>query len=656
MKQAVFRLLGPLDVRIDGETVRLGGPRHRTVLAMLLLTPGRTVSVDALIDAVWPSGAPATARNQIAICVAGLRKLLKDAAGAGELITTSHPGYVLNLLGHRLDSVDFEELVSRAREATRKGQTAEACDLFTEALSLWRGRALDGVTGQRIEEEVARWEETRLDVREEHAGLRLQLRSPQPLIAELTALVAEHPLRERARAHLILAHYRAGRRAEALEVFREGRELMVEQLGIEPGPALRGLHDLVLQDAPELSGPADGPGATTAARIPAELPSAPASFTGRVAELSALDRMLDERAGRVQLTVAAISGVAGVGKTALAIHWADRVAGRFPDGQLFADLRGFDERNALISPFATLDRFLRALGVPASRIPVDLVGRSALFRSVLDGKRVLIVLDNARSFHQIRPLMPGNGRCCVVITGRERIEDLISHYTVLQVGLNAMAPAEAPLLLAKLAGEERIGSDPAAALRLGELCDRLPLALQIAGARLVSKPHWSVRHLTSRLADPARRINELSPGHGGVRAGFGLSYRALPAAGRRLFRRLGLLGTPDFASWAGAAVLDTDPVDAEILMERLVDACLVEVVPGSGLDTTRYRFQELMRLFARERAEAEESAEERRAVLERFQRWLARSANPAGKGPVHSGQSASAATWSSRPNSAATAL
>ncbi|WP_184579954.1 AfsR/SARP family transcriptional regulator [Streptomyces zagrosensis] len=623
MKQAVFRLLGPLDVRIDGEPVKLGGPRHRTILSMLLLTPGQTVSVDALTEAVWPSGAPATARNQIAICVAGLRKLFKDAAGEGELITTSHPGYVINTLEHLLDITGYENLVSRAREALRKGQTAEACDLFAEALALWRGRALDGVTGQRIEEEVTRLEETHLDVCEEHAGLRLQLYGPQPLIAELTTLVTEHPLRERARAHLILAHYRAGRRAEALEVFREGRDLMVRQLGIEPGPALRGLHDLVLQDAPELGGPTADPHATPPGQVPAELPAAPASFTGRVAELAALNRMLDERAGRVPLAVAAISGVAGIGKTALAIHWAERVAERFPDGQLFADLHGFDERNALISPFATLDRFLRALGVPASRIPADLVGRSALFRSVLDGKRVLIVLDNVRSFHQIRPLMPGNGRCCVVITDRERIEDLITHYTVLQIGLNAMAPAEAPLLLAKLAGEGRIGSDPAAALRLGELCDRLPLALQIAGARLVSKPHWSVQHLTNRLVDPARRMNELSPGQGGVRAGFGLSYRALPAAGRRLFRRLGLLSTSDFESWASAAVLDTDQVDAESLMERLVDARLVEVGPGSDPHTMRYRFQDLMRIFARERAEAEESAEERRAVLERYQQRLA---------------------------------
>jgi DNA-binding SARP family transcriptional activator len=616
MNQAVFRLLGALDVQIDGEPVRLSGPRQRTILTMLLLTPGRTVSVDTLTDAVWPNGAPATARNQIAICVAGLRKVFKDAAGMNDLITTSHPGYAIQLLGHRTDIADFKELVSRAREATRGGQTTEACDLFAEALALWRGRALDGVIGQRIEEEAVRLEEMRLDVYEEYAGLRLQFRRPQPLITELTTLVREYPLRERARAHLMLAHYRAGRRAEALAVFREGRDLMVKELGIEPGPALRGLHELVLQDSPELARSATGRTAAPGSGVPAELPAAPVSFTGRTAELAALDRMLDDRPGQATLAVAVISGAPGIGKTALAVQWADRVAERFPDGQLFTDLRGYDDRNALVSPFTTLDRFLRALGVPASRIPADLGGRAALFRSVLDGKRVLIVLDNARSYHQIQPLMPGNGRCCVLITGRERIEGAISHYDVLHVGLNAMGPTEASGLLAKLAGESRIRLDPAAAFRIGTLCDRLPLALQIAAARLVSKPHWSPRRLAGRLEDPERRLDELSPGEGGVRAGLRLSYQVLPTAGRRLFRRLGLLSTPDFAPWAGAAVLDTNPVDAENLIERLVDARLLEVVPGPH-PVTRYRFKDLTRLFALECALREESEEERAAALER---------------------------------------
>ncbi|MFB6613154.1 BTAD domain-containing putative transcriptional regulator [Streptomyces sp. NPDC056367] len=626
MREVLFGLLGPLDVQIDGVSVQLGGARQRTLLAVLLLSPGRIVSVDSLIDAVWPSGAPTTARNQIAICVARLRKVFRAAtapAGSGEtapLITTSHPGYVLNPLEHRIDAVAFDDAVRRARELVRSGRNDEACDAYAGALSLWRGRALEGVTGPRVEQEAARLEELRLDVHEEYAGLRLQLGRHRALIPELSALVRENPLREQARAHLMLAQYRSGRRAAALEVFREGRALLVGELGIEPGPVLQDMHDLVLSDSPEPAGP---PADTVpAAHVPAQLPAASASFTGRAGELDALDRMLDERLGQSPLTVAAISGIAGVGKTALAVQWANRIAARFPDGQLFSDLRGYDETYEPVSPATTLDRFLRDLGVPAARIPADPGDRAALYRSVLGGKRVLIVLDNVRSFRQVRPLLPGNGRCCVLITSRDLMDDLIGDYAVLRVGLNAMSPSEATALLAEVAGADRITVDPGATERLGELCDRLPLALRIAGSRLAAKPHWSVRSLVTRLEDQRRRLDELSPGEGGVRAGFRLSYRDLAPDARRLYRRLGLLGVPDFAAWAGAALVDTDPAHAEDLMEQLVDTQLLEVAPSCG-PATRYRLQDLLRLFAWERAQEEESEEERTAALERaYGGWL----------------------------------
>lgn len=638
MQQIAFRLLGPLEVRFDNTSLALGGPRQRTVLTMLLLAPGRVVSVDSLIDTVWPNGAPTTARNQIAICVAALRKVFKTAAGVSDLIVTAHPGYALSALEHRIDVVDFEERVGRAREVARSGQTAEACDVFAEALSLWRGRALDGVTGIRVEQEATRLEELRLDVHEEHAGLRLQLGHHHALIPELSALVSEHPMREQARAHLILSQYRSGRRAEALSAFREGRRFLVEELGIEPGPVLQGLHDLVLRDSPELTQPPTDPAPAPATNVPAQLPVDSASFTGRVKELSSLDRMLDERLGQSPLTMAAISGIGGVGKTALAVHWANQIAARFPDGQLFTDLRGYDEKDDPVSPATTLDRFLRALGVPAPQIPADPGERAALYRSVLGGKRVLIVLDNARSLQQIRPLLPGNGRCCVLITGRDLMDDLLGDYAVLQIGLNAMAADEATALLAGIAGDNRIGVSPAATARLGELCDRLPLALRIAGARLAAKPHWSVRTLVARLEDQRRRLDELSPGEGGVRAGFRLSYRDLPPAARQLYRRLGMLTVPDFAAWVGAALLDTDPVEAENLIEQFVDAQLLEVASTSG-PAIRYRFQDLLRLFAWERAQAEESDDERGAALERaYSGWLtlADSARQRAYGGSHS--------------------
>ncbi|MFJ6794744.1 AfsR/SARP family transcriptional regulator [Streptomyces sp. NPDC091268] len=623
MHQAVFRLLGPLEVQVGGESLRIGGARQRTVLTMLLLSPCRVVSVDALIEAVWPTGGPNTARNQIAICVAGLRKVFKDTVGVNELILTSHPGYILNPLEHRIDAVDFQDRVGQARELARGGQATEACEVFSEALALWRGRAMDGVTGLHIEQEAVRLEELRLDVHEEYAGLQLQLGRHHTLIPALTALVAEHPLREQARAHLILANYRAGRRADALHVFREGRRLLVDELGIEPGPALQGLHDLVLQDSPELSQPATQLAQPRAANVPAQLPVDSASFTGRAKELSAMDRMLDERLGLSPLTIAAITGIGGVGKTALAVRWANNVAARFPDGQLFTDLRGYDEKDDPVPPATILDRFLRALGVPAQQIPADPGDRAALYRSVLGGKRVLIVLDNARSFQQIRPLLPGNGRCCVLITGRDIMGEMIGDYAVLQIGLQSMDPEEAAALLGEVAGDDRIGADPVGTARLGELCDRLPLALRIAGARLAAKPHWSVRSLVGRLENQRRRLDELSPGEGGVRAGFRLSYRDLSAAARQLYRRLGLLNVPDFAAWVGAALIGADRMDAENLLEQLVDAQLLEVATASG-PVTRYRFQDLLRLFAWETAQAEETEEERGAALERaYGGWLA---------------------------------
>lgn len=591
---------------------------------MLLLSPRRVVSVDSLIEAVWPSGEPTTARNQIAICVAGLRKLFKDTVGVNDLILTSHPGSIFNPLEHRIDLGEFQDLLGQARVLARGGRGAQACEVFAEALSLWRGRAMDGVTGHRVEQEALRLEELRLDVCEEYAGLQLQLGRHHTLIPELTALVAENPLREQPRAHLILANYRAGRRAEALNVFREGRRLLIEELGIEPGPTLQGLHDLVLQDSPELSQPAGQLAQPMSSNVPAQLPSDSPSFTGRRRELSAMDRMLDERLGQAPLTIAAISGIGGIGKTALAVHWANNVAARFPDGQLFIDLRGYDENDEPVTPATALDRFLRSLGVPAQQIPTDAGDRAALYRSMLGGKRVLIVLDNARSFQQIRPLLPGNGRCCVLITGRDVMDEMIGDYTVLPIGLQCMEPDEAAALLSEIAGEDRIGGDPVAAARLGELCDRLPLALRIAGARLAAKPHWSVRSFVTRLEDQRRRLDELSPGEGGVRAGFRLSYRDLSAAARRLYRRVGLLNVPDFAAWVGAALVGADPMDAETLLEQLVDAQLLEVVTTGSGPVTRYRFQDLLRLFAFELAQAEETEEERRDALERaYGGWLA---------------------------------
>ncbi|MBT2369785.1 tetratricopeptide repeat protein [Streptomyces sp. ISL-10] len=624
-------MLGPLLVQADGEPVRIKGRRQSTVLAMLLLSADRIVSVDTLVDAVWPESPPATARNQIAICVATLRKTFKEA-GESELLLTSAPGYVLVQGAHRIDVVEFLREAERGRNAARHGRAEEACALLEEALSKWRGAALDELPGERIEAEAARLEHLRLDLIEERAGLMLELGRHRVLTGELGELVARHPLREQSREHLMLALYRSGQRAEALEVFRQGRRLMNEELGIEPGPALQQLHELILHDSPELTRPVSAapsagvPVQTTPAHVPttpAQLPADVMRFTGRQEELALLDRLLKEPYQPHAPALATIVGVGGVGKTALAVHWASQAAERFPDGQLFADLRGYDEENPPVSPTVVLDRFLRALGTPAPQIPAEPDERAALFRSLLSTRKALIVLDNVRSFAQLRPLLPGGGRSVVIATGREALDDVTGDYTALRIRLRVLAPAEATTLLTNIAGVDRFGSDPVALEQLSALCDCLPLALRIAGARLATKPNLTVRGLVERLSDQRRRLDELSPSEGGVRAGFRLTYRDLSPEAARMYRRLGLLRTADFAAWVGAAALGTDVWHAEQLLDQLVDAQLLETadrVPGRA---ARYRFQDLLQLFARERAEADETQEECDAALDRiFAAWL----------------------------------
>ncbi|MGA5817962.1 BTAD domain-containing putative transcriptional regulator [Kitasatospora sp. NPDC094028] len=623
MLQVVFRILGALDVQANGTPVPVAGARQRTILSMLLLFANRVVSVDALADAVWHGNPPNTFVNQIAICVSGLRKTFKAAVGADDLIVTMHPGYMLFVGEHRIDAVEFEECTARAREAARVGDTAGAVGLLDTALGMWRGAALEGVAGERVEAGAARLAELRLDAYEELTALRLELGQHRELVGELSAFIRENGLREQARAQLMLAQYRCGRRAEALETFREGRRLLIEELGIEPGPALRELHEAVLADSPRLVPPAEPAPAPPPTAGPAQLPSDVAAFTGRADELSFLDRLLDARDGHDAVPVGLVTGIGGVGKTALAVHCAHRVAARFPDGQLFADLRGFHQSDQPAAPGAVLERFLLALGVPAERIPADLADRGALFRSVLGGRRVLVVLDNARSVAQVRPLLPGSGRCGVLITSRSPMGGLAGDYDFVHLPLDALHPDEAVTLLDRVVGDGRIVAEPAEAARLADLCDRLPLALRIAAARIAARPHWRVRTLVARLEDRQRRLDELGPDECGVRAVFRLSYRDLPERAARMYRLLGLLNVPDFAAWAGAALLDIGVLEAEDLIEELVDAQLLDVLPGPVAGRVRYRFKGLLRLFAHECAEERVGEAERRAGLRRaFGGWL----------------------------------
>ncbi|WP_331765214.1 tetratricopeptide repeat protein (plasmid) [Streptomyces sp. NBC_01384] len=623
-EQLSFKVLGPLAVTAGEKSVPLGGGRQRTILALLSLTPGRVVPVDTMVDAVWNSNPPPTARTQVAICVAALRKLFKSAGVTEDVIVTAHPGYVLNTEGHRFDAVDFADFVQQAEQAAREGELPEAARCYAGALRLWRGPAFAGVSGQLIEDEAARLEEHRLNAYDDSTLVDLELGQHQELIPELAAMVREHPLRERTRHHLMLAQYRSGRRADAMETYRDARTQFIEELGIEPGPDLNELHDAILRDDPSLAPAipsAERRPAHVTPAVPSELPPDVPAFTGRSEELAALESLLTDTP-EGSFGIGLITGAAGIGKSGLAMRWAIRAAEHFPDGQLFADLCGYDEHREPVPAHEILSRFLRSLGVPGEQIPDELEERVALYRSLLADRRVLIVLDNARTYAQIRPLLPGGGRCCVVATSRDQMEDLVTWPSRARVHLGPLSEEEAVGLLTAIVGERRIAPARADAARLVELCDRLPLALRIAAARLASKPHWTVRYLVNRLSDERRRLDELSQGESQVRASLALSYRYLPGEAARLLRRLGLLDVPDFTAWAGAAVLNKEVLDAERLIEDLVDAQFLEVVNVDATGQLRYRFHTLVRLYAGERARQEESEPDRLAATSRFLRTL----------------------------------
>ncbi|MFC9242057.1 BTAD domain-containing putative transcriptional regulator [Streptomyces decoyicus] len=610
----------------ENQRIAIGGARQRTILALLLLNPGRIVSVDTLVETVWNGRPPATARTQVAICIAALRKRFKAEGCDNEVIVTAHPGYLLALENHYVDSVEFERLTLQAQEAAKEQRTSDAAALHEEALALWRGPALAGVAGTLVEDEMERLEELRLAGYDGYVAAQLELGHHGDLIPGLVSVVRDHPLRERSRYALMLAQYRVGRRAEAMETFREGRAQFIEGLGLEPGPALRELHDAILRDDPSLMAsavvvpkkPTEMP-RTAPLELPADIPA----FVGRDTPLASLNTLVDGHTEGRRLTMGLITGGAGVGKTGLAVHWAHQVADEFPGGLLFADMWGYDETHEPADPAVVLGWFLRSLGVPEAEIPAETHERAALYRSVLADRRVLIVLDNVRSFDQVRALIPGSSRSCVLLTSRSLLEQLVVRHGALSIHLDVLRRREATDLLAQFIGEDRVDAARADAERLVELCDRLPLTVRIAAARLAAKPQWPIGYLASRLDNEQLRLDELSSGESQVRSSFALSYHALPHDVALLYRRLGLLDAPDFAAWVGAALLATDTRKAEGLMESLVDAHLLQTVGFDSTGQPRYGFRNLLRLHAREAAAEEGGALEQREALHRaFRGWL----------------------------------
>jgi DNA-binding SARP family transcriptional activator len=583
-----FRLLGPVEVDTGTGRLPLGGTKPRSLLAALLLEPDRVVSTDRLIDVIWDEDPPDSARALIQTYVSALRR-----AGHGQLtdvIVTRAPGYLARVPAGSLDRQRFEDLVEYGRAAAASGRYRAAADALRAATAIWHGPALGGVAGRSLAAEAARLDEVRVVAIEERIAADLRLGRCVELVGELATLVERYPTRERLRGQLMLALYGAGRTADALAAYQQARAALIDELGVEPGPELVRLHKAVLRGDPALL---PAPGNTQP--VPAQLPPDPADFTGRTAEVGRLVATLT--AAGTGTTVCVLAGPGGAGKTALAVRAAHRVVQAYPDGQLYADLGGLAAVPA--QPAEVLGRFLRALGDDPAVLPDGLAERIDRYRTRLADRRVLVLLDDAASEAQIRPLLPGTAGCAVVVTSRNRLPALAGA-DLTEVGM--LSPGEATTLLGRIAGEQRIQAAPEAAAHIVARCGLLPLAVRIAGARLASRRQWSPALLAARLADEHRRLDELRVGDQGVRATVELSYRGLDPAARAALRRLGALGLPDFPSWVPAALLDVPVATAERLMEQLVDAHLVDYSYVDDAGQVRYRLHDLVRIFAREQA------------------------------------------------------
>jgi DNA-binding SARP family transcriptional activator/tetratricopeptide (TPR) repeat protein len=632
-----FCLLGPLVVRRGGVALPVPRGRQRAVLAVLLLNAGRVVSVGEMAETLWgPSPLPSasvTVRNY----VKRLRRVLGD--GDQARILTRSPGYVIRVDPGELDVARFEVLLEGARSAARGGSWEATADQARAALALWRGEPLADVKSEALAlREVPRLAELRLQAAELRVDAELRLGRHGVVIAELERMAAAHPLREHLHALLMLALYRGGRQAEALAAYQHARRVLVAELGAEPGAELRELHRQILTTGRVLAGPKPGqppPGGArpAAARpgpvVPRELPGPVPQFVGRAAELADLTGML-ERASVQRprtLVISAIAGMAGVGKTALALQWAHQVADRFPDGQLHVNLRGYDPGQPM-SAAEALAGFLRSLGVAEQDIPAGTGERAARYRSLLAGRRMLIMIDNARDVEHVRPLLPGSPSCAAVVTSRDALAGLVARDGAHRLDLGLLPPAEAVGLLRALIGE-RVEAEPEATMTLTGYCARLPLALRVAAERAAASPGISLADLTSELADQRERLDLLDATGDrltAVRVVFSWSVRHLDDEAARAFRLLGLHPSADFDAYAAAALTDTTLRQARWLLHRLARAHLVQPA-GTG----RYGMHDLLRAYAADQAADSGSEQERGMALTRlFDHYLATAAVAAG--------------------------
>lgn len=613
-----FGLLGTVTVRREGVVLPVPGAMPRAVLAALLLQPNEVVSVARLVDVLWGEHPPTTALSSLPNHVSRLRGLL--GAGDRARIQTAHPGYLIRVDEGELDLASFITLTARAYKARRSGDWVTAARDMGAALALWRGDPLADVDSDLIKKiEVPRLTELHLAALEARIEADVRLGHGDTVVAELSALIDAHPLRERLHGLQMQACHQAGRRADALAAYHRARRELRDELGVEPGAELQELHQRILTaDRSE-----DKPVQLTTGQdaVPSQLPADVPDFAGRDQQIEILLGALTGSAWPGVARVAIITGPGGIGKTALAVHVAHRLRDRFPDGQLYASLRG---PAGPVKPRVVLTRLLRDLGTEATRIPADLDGQAALLRSTLSRRAVLLVFDDAVNLGQLVPLLPGSGHCGVLVTSRRRLTGMPGSH----LSLEGMDHEAALALLATIAGQDRVAAEPVAAATLVRFTAGLPLAIRIVAARIATCPQWPLATFAVRLTGP-QRLDTLAIGDLAVRRSFLSSYTDLRAqrdgaAAARAFRLLSLPDGADISIPAAAAIFAADEDLTQRLLDLLLFSCLVE--PGAA---GRYRLHDLLRLFATERATAEETASERDAAMYRLISWYASTADAA---------------------------
>jgi DNA-binding SARP family transcriptional activator len=648
-KRRRFNVLGPVRAWRGSAEVSLGSPQQKAVLAALLLRSGRQVPLSELVEALWGAEPPDSAGQVVRTYVYRLRRALAGGDGT-PVIDSVGTGYLMHLTPDELDVAQFRQRLAAADAARRGGEPAAAAEELRQALALWQGDALAGLPGRYAEAQRAGLDKLRLAALATLLTLEVE-RDAAGAAAELAALVADHPLDERFRLLQMRALYRSGQQAAALAVYRDTQAVLAEELGVDPGPQLQQLYLQILRGDPEPPAPAGaGPATTTpdgaapngpapdgAARNdparngpeqdqqaaadaapagpPAQLPADLPTFTGRRDELARVMTLQAEPPNTPPaVAVCTISGTAGVGKTTLAVHWAHQVRDRFPDGQLYLNLRGFDASRPAMSTAEALSCLLTALGVPARQVAADGDAQVAQYRSALAGRRVLIVLDNAREADQVRPLLPGAPGCLAIVTSRNHLTGLIVTDGAHPLTLDLLSPAEAREFLARRLGAARVAAEPAAAGEIAERCSRLPLALAVVAARAATHPAFPLHAIAAELAETGDSLDAFTGGDAtsDIRAVFSWSYQALEPAAARLFRLLALHPGPDVAAPAAAALAGLPVGRTRPLLAVLAGLNLItEHLPG------RYRWHDLLRTYAAELAAEQDSDGERAAALHR---------------------------------------